>query len=95
MSATDQPDFLTELSALIARHQEQAASQPEEPALMTPHDVARELQVSYSLACRMIHRSEIPGAMRVGRCPRVHRAAFDRWLAEQAQPEPVPFRRAG
>ena len=89
------PEFLAELAALVARYQEQAATEPEPPALLTPQDVARELQVSYSLACKMIKRGEIPGIVKIGKCSRVRRSDFDRWLIEQAQPEPVPFRRAG
>jgi len=89
------PEFLAELAALVARYQEQAATEPEPPALMTPEQVARELQVSYSLVCKMLKRGQIPGRVKIGGCPRVRREDFDRWLVEQAQPEPVPLRRAG
>lgn len=49
---------------------------------ISPQQIADELDVSYSGACLLIRRGDIPG-VRIGRSLRVRRSDFDEYLSRQ------------
>jgi excisionase family DNA binding protein len=53
------------------------------PLVMSVEDVARELRIARGTAYELVHQESFP-AIRIGRCIRVPRQAFEKWLESQA-----------
>lgn len=64
------------------------AKQPDKPLALTITDVARELQVSRSVAYELVASGRIPSFRPTPKRIRVARAVLERWVIEQSKPQP-------